>query len=113
MAGFLDKFRKNIISSVWETEPDISKTKNIDDKIALGVLLWVVAEADSKFLPEEEAKIKEILLSYGKVSDEDILLILASIKEAAKERIDLYTFTREVNQDLPFAIKLSIIFARL
>lgn len=109
MAGFLDQFRKNVISSVWKDKPDEPKVKDIDDKIALGVLLWVVAEADKKFLPEEREKIKEILVSYGKISDEDITTVLASVKEAARERIDLHRFTREVSKNLPYDIKMSII----
>ena len=109
MAGFLDRFRKNVVSSVWKDKLDESKAKDIDDKIALGVLLWVIAEADNEFLPEEEEKIREILLSRCKISNEDIPLVLASIREAAKERIDLYTFTHEVSEDLPYTIKKSII----
>jgi uncharacterized tellurite resistance protein B-like protein len=64
MAGFLDKFRKNVISSVRKDKKDEPMVKDIDDKIALGVLLWVVAEADDKFLPKEDEKIKEVLISY-------------------------------------------------
>ena len=109
MAGFLDKFRKNVISSVWKDKADEPKVKDIDDKIALGVLLWVVAEADEKFLPEEEEKIKEVLISHSKISNEDIPTVLASIKEAAKERIDLHRFTHEISEDLPKDIKISII----
>ena len=109
MAGFLDKFRKNVISSVWKDKADEPKVKDIDDKIALGVLLWVVAEADEKFLPEEEEKIKEVLISHSKISNEDISTVLASIKEAAKERIDLYRFTHEISENLPNDIKISII----
>ena len=109
MTGFLDKFRKNVISSVWKDKADEPKVKDIDDKIALGVLLWVVAEADEKFLPEEEEKIKEVLISHSKISNEDIPTVLASIKEAAKEKIDLYRFTQEISEDLPNDIKVSII----
>ena len=109
MAGFLDQFRKNVISSVWKDKPDEPKVKDIDDKIALGVLLWVVAEADKRFLPEEEEKIKEVLVSYSKISDEDITTVLASIKEAAKERIDLHRFTREISKNLPYDTRISII----
>ena len=111
MAGFLDKFRKKITASVWKNETDVPQVKNIDDKIALGVLLWVVAEADNKFLPEEEDEIKEILLSSAKIPEKDILLILASVREAARERIDLYTFTHEVSKNLPYSVKISIIEA--
>ena len=109
MAGFLDRFRKNVISNVWKDKADEPKVKDIDDKIALGVLLWVVAEADEKFLPEEEEKIKEVLISHSKISNEDIPTVLASIKEAAKERIDLYRFTHEISENLPNDIKISII----
>ncbi|MEA3560976.1 MAG: TerB family tellurite resistance protein [Candidatus Omnitrophota bacterium] len=109
MAGFLDQFRKNVISDIWKDKPDEPKVKNIDDKIALGVLLWVVAEADEKFLAQEEEKIKEILISYSKISNEDIPAVLASVKQAAKERIDLYQFTHEISDSLPRDIKISII----
>ncbi len=44
MAGFLDKFRGNVVSSVWKDKKDEPKVKDINDKIALGVLLWIVAE---------------------------------------------------------------------
>ena len=109
MAGFFDQFRKNVISNVWKDKPDESQVKNIDDKIALGVLLWIVAESDEKFLPEEMEKIKEILILYSKISIEDIPAILAAIKEAAKERIDLYRFTKEISENLPYDIRISII----
>jgi uncharacterized tellurite resistance protein B-like protein len=109
MAGFLDSFRKNVITSVWKEEKDKPKVIDIDDKIALGVLLWVVAEADEKFLATEDEKIREILTTYSKISDEEIETVLASIKEAARERIDLHRFTREISRELPYNVKLSII----
>lgn len=109
MAGFLDTFRQKVVSSVWKEEPGESGVKDIDDKIALGVLLWVVAEADNKFLPQEEEKIKEVLVSYAKIPDQDLPVVLASVKEAARERIDLHRFTHEVSQDLRYDVKISII----
>ena len=109
MAGFLDKFRNEIITSIWKEEAEKPKVKNIDDKIALGVLLWVVAEADDKFLPQEEKRIKELLLSYARVSSEDMPVVMGSIRQAAKERIDLYKFTHEVSENLPNNVKISII----
>ena len=57
VVSFLNKFRAKVISSV--EKGDFVRTEAIDDKIALGVLLWVVAEADERFLPEEETKIKK------------------------------------------------------
>ena len=109
MAGFLDKFRKDVISSVWKDKVDEPKAKDIDDKIALGVLLWAVAKADNKFLSQEENRIKEILVSHSKIPNEDIPIVLSSIREADKERIDLYAFTHEVSENLPHAVKILII----
>ncbi len=110
MAGFLDKFRNNVVSSVWKDKRDEPKVIDINDKIALGVLLWIVAEADEKFLAKEDEKIKEILTtSHSKISEEDIETVLASIKEAARERIDLHRFTSEVSNDLPYEVRISII----
>ncbi len=109
MSGFLDKFRQKVISSVWKEQVDTHKVKEIDDKIALGVLLWVVAEADEKFLPEEENQIREILVSYCKVDKETLPLVLASIKQAADERVDLFRFTNEITKNLNYNVKLQIL----
>ncbi len=109
MAGFLDNFRKQVITSVWKEEKDKPRVIDIDDKIALGVLLWIVAEADDKFLAKEDEKIKEILISYSNISQEEIVTVLASIKEAARERVDLYRFTHEVSANLPYDVKRSIV----
>ncbi len=109
MAGFLDKFRKDVITSVWKDKRDEPKVKDINDKIALGVLLWAVAEADEKFLAKENEKIREVLTTYSKIPEEEIETVLASIKEAAIERIDLHRFTREVSKDLPYEVRISII----
>jgi len=109
MAGFLDKFRKSIVASVWKDEKDVPEQKDLDDKIALGVLLWIVAEADDKFLPEERERIKQVLISHSNINENDLTLVLASIEEAARERIDLYKFTHEVSENLSYKMKISII----
>ena len=93
MSGFLDQFRKKVLRSVWKDSPEPELVTQIDDKIALGVLLSVVAQADQKFLPEEEIKIKEVLTEFGKISDQDLSYVLAAIQKAEQERIDLYTGT--------------------
>jgi len=107
MAGFLDEFRIKVLAPL--SKEKVVEPKEIDDKIALGVLLWVVAEADEKFLPEEEKKMKEILTSYAKISKEDMPYVMGSVKEAARERIDLYRFTSEVSKNLDYQMKISIL----
>ncbi len=108
MAGFLDKFRSNVITSVWKDKDDKPEVKDIDDNIALGALLWVVAEADEKFLAQEDEKIKEILTLYSKIPEYEMSTVMASIKEAARERIDLHRFTREVGKNLSYDVRKSV-----
>ncbi|MCK5288052.1 MAG: TerB family tellurite resistance protein [Candidatus Omnitrophica bacterium] len=109
MAGFLDKFRKSIVSSVFKGGIDETDIQNVDDKIALGVLLWIVAEADDKFLSKEEDKIKGILIAKAKATEKDIAIVLESVKKAAQQRIDLYTFTHEVSNNLSYNKKMDIL----
>jgi uncharacterized tellurite resistance protein B-like protein len=106
MAGFLDKFRTKVLGPLHE---EARQPKDIDDKIALGVLLRVVAEADAKFLPEEEKKIEKILRSYAKIPAKDMPYVMSAAREAARERIDLYQFTSEVSKDLNYEMKISIL----
>ena len=54
-------------------------------------------------------KRKEVLKSYGEIVDEDLLVVLNSIEQAAKERVDLYRFTNEVSKDMPYPVKLTIV----
>jgi len=73
------------------------------------VLLWVVADADDRFLPEEEDKIKDVLKKYDDISDRDMPIVLRSIKEASINKIDLYSFTNAVSKNLKREIKIEII----
>jgi len=107
MSGFLDKFRNKVTSGVWKQPPP--KGKSIDDKIALGVLLWVVAKADNKFLAQEENQIKEVITDYCNIDKGDLPLVLNSIKEAEREAIDLYSFTSTISKDLNYQAKISIL----
>ena len=83
-----------------------------DRRFALGVLLRMVgsvAQADSKFLPVEEAKIKEVVASRLTVSDQDLEVILAAIRQVAIEEIDFDQFVRQANKSLPNEAKACII----
>jgi len=114
MASFFDNFRQKVMSAVnpqgqGDSESSTQPSDKVDNLISLGVLLWEVAQADEKFLPEEEGKIKEVLNTYGKVSEEDMPIVLRAIKEASIDRIDLHTFTREVSLGLTFQSKVGIL----
>jgi uncharacterized tellurite resistance protein B-like protein len=114
MSGLFTIFRQSVIERVYPQGPEVGAEAShtddaIDNLIAMGVLLWVVAQADEKFLPEEQGKIEEVLKSYGEVSDEDMPIVLRAIEEAAISRIDLYAFTSEVGGNLSFKVKAGII----
>ena len=112
MAGLLERLRKDVISVVWKDKTDRPKAKDIDDKIALGMILWgvgAVAEADEKFLPEEDKKIKQLLLSYTKISKQDFPIVLTAIRQSAIGKFDFYRFVREISKNLLYNVKMSII----
>lgn len=107
MNNLFNKFREKVLSSFPENKVDQEGVAN--NLIALGVLLWVVAEADDKFLPQEEEKIKDVLNGYGDINVQDMPIVLRAIKEAAIERIDLYGFTKEVSEGLERSEKIEIV----
>ncbi|MFC1510128.1 TerB family tellurite resistance protein [Candidatus Omnitrophota bacterium] len=109
MAGFLDRFRKEVVRSVWAEGDPKGDALQVDDKIALGVLLWVVAEADGEFLDAELDKIKETLTGACHLTADELAVVLSAVALAAKERIDLFTFTHEVSEDLGRPKKIEIL----
>lgn len=112
MVIFLSKFRKLVMESVSKRRRNKPDTKNLDDKIALGVLIWflgAVAQADNKFVPEEEDKIREILLSCVKIARRDLPIVLAAIKQASLQRISFDKFVLQAGRNLPYGAKIYII----
>lgn len=111
MAGFLDSFRKKVVESIYKEKPDLPKVKDedINDTIALGVLMLIVAKSDQMFLTIELDKIKDVLSIHAGVPDEKMPYVLATIRQAEKERVDFWRFTRELDKDLPYEHKLPIL----
>jgi len=107
MKGILAKFKEKIISA--DDAYMQENQKAADNLISLGVLMWVVAQADDQFLPEETEAIVEILKKYSDISDSEMPVILRSIEEAALQRIDVHSFTSEVAKDLERPAKIEII----
>lgn len=112
MAVSVNRFKNRVISTIRRERSRGLRAKDIDRKIALGVLLWAVgavAEADGKFLAEEEKEIKKVLLSYLAISEEDYPIILTAIRQAAMEKIDFYKFAQEIGKILSYDSRLSLI----
>ncbi|MFH1531881.1 MAG: TerB family tellurite resistance protein [Pseudomonadota bacterium] len=109
MGGLLDRLRGLVVpSAAADGAANAPKAGPGDDRIALGVLLWIVAEADGRFLVEEKAQIEQVLIGQG-MGAGDLAVVMASVEQAAKDRIDLYTFTREVAEGLSPAERVEIV----
>lgn len=107
--GIFNQFKDKIIKRPTDGVENVEDSREVDNLIALGVLLWVVAEADDKFLPEESEHIKKILKTYGEITNEDMPIVLRAIKEAAIDRIDIHKFTHEVKSNLTYENKVVIV----
>lgn len=92
MVEFVDRFKENLLSKISKDSIKLDD-KELNKAIGLGVLLWIVAETDKKFLPEEEEKIKEVLSSHAKIPEEQMQVVLETVKQAAEDRIDIWSFT--------------------
>ncbi|MFT7538295.1 MAG: putative tellurite resistance protein B-like protein [Lysobacterales bacterium] len=100
---------KDKVLGVFNREEDDQGEGCVDNLIALGVLFWVVAEADDDFLCKEKEKIEEIISEYGDISAEDMPIVLRSVEEASLMRIDVHSFTKEVKENLTDTCKIGII----
>lgn len=109
MSGFLDKFRQSIVSSIYKDDLLDQNCTKVNDKIALGVLLYVVAQADGSFLPKEMSLIEKLLKDKALIKEDELCVVMSSIEKARQESIDLYQFTSEVSHDLSYSAKISII----
>ena len=92
MEAFVDQFREKLLSKISKDSLKLDD-KEINKAIGLGVLLRIVAEADKQLLPEEEDKVKDVLASHAKIPEEQIQIVLATIKQATEDRIDMWSFT--------------------
>ena len=108
MSGFLNRLRALVVPAAIGGQPQTPEPTSVDDKIALGVLLWIVADADGHFADEERQLIAQVLTSHG-VGQADLAVVMASVEQAAEERIDLYAFTREVASGLTPAARMEIV----
>ena len=107
--GILDTLKQAVISSLQSAGGShAGQPELMDERIALGVLLWIVAEADSKVLDPEIDAIEAILQRSEAVPAQDLPLVMAAVRQAAKDRVDLYQFTKEVSH-IPYNSRMAMI----
>lgn len=97
MPGILEILKEKITGLVKGRPEELACPQRIDDHLlALGVLLWIVAEADDKFLPLEEVEIVRVLKRSGKIAENDMSVVMMAVKQAAIMRVDMFQFTQDL-----------------
>lgn len=107
MINILAELKRKIFDH--KSDEESAEKNGVDSLIALGVLLWSVAEADNKFLPQELKEIETVLSSISPINQEDMPIVLRAIEEASLNRIDLFSFTKEVSGSLNRPEKIAIL----
>ena len=102
------KIQDKVLSLLGQPEQE-SKPQHCGNLIALGVLLWAVAEADEKFFPTEKEKIEEILSKYCHVRPEDMSIVMRAVEEASFERIDIFQFAKDAGAGLSHEERLELL----
>ncbi|MDD5069439.1 MAG: TerB family tellurite resistance protein [Candidatus Omnitrophica bacterium] len=110
MSSIFKIFKEKVINDLDQkiSVPGL-KPEKIDETIAFGALLWLVADADNKFLPQEIREIEKIMEKFSGISKEQRPYLIAAIKKAAEASIDIYGFTKELSDKFDFKQKTIIV----
>jgi len=98
-------FVKNIINNKKGKD---STSSNFDGHIALCVLLLEAAFVDGECSAEELSHLKETLTSKYDITPQDIDELLASSGEKRKESVDIFNFTRYMNNNFNKQEKIDV-----
>ena len=117
VSRWFERFRSHVLMCAREECPRKQllkrpKRTKADTQIGLGVLLWgmgAIAEADGRFLPEENKKIEDTILSYTKITRSDLPVVLTAVKQAAIGKVNFYRIVRQINKTMPKKAKISLI----
>jgi uncharacterized tellurite resistance protein B-like protein len=99
-------FVKNIINNN-KKEKD-STSSNFDGHIALCVLLLEAVFVDGECSAEELSHLKETLTSKYDITPQNIDELLASSGEKRKESVDIFNFTRYMNNNFNKQEKIEV-----
>ena len=98
-------FVKNIIDNKKEKN---STSSNFDGHIALCVLLLEAAFVDGECSAEELSHLKETLTSKYDISPQNIDELLENSREKRKESVDIFNFTRYMNNNFNKQEKIEV-----
>lgn len=106
MSGFFGK----IFGARDAAAPDGRGTGGVPDvRVAACALFLEMAEVDGEFSPSERERIVEILREEYGLSDEDAGVITRMARKQLEESIDLWKFTRRINEHYGRQEKVQII----
>lgn len=86
---------------------DTTREKHID--LTCAILLLEVAAADGKWQEEEIATITDILSAQFNLSVDDSKSLISNAKQQQQQAIDLYQFTRDINEHFNYSERVQLI----
>ena len=89
----------------WQKEPELSL------KLAAGVVLLEVVHADGQVDPDEMDHLKNTLQSMFEVKKEDIDVLLDKVNKERDASIDMWRYTKVINDHFDIAQKILIVEA--
>lgn len=102
------KFLSNIFG---DTVPEVEDKEDTQRRlqIATAALLLEIAGIDEEFTDDEQREIASGLKDYFKLADSEVEEILEMTRAEIEQRIDMYYFTRQLNDKLNRSEKEEII----
>ena len=88
LKSFLDLFKQHV-----DQEPDAEATL----ELATAALLYEVVHADASVNEEEELKVSLLLKDQFGIEEKELLALMKSGADNAREAVDLVQFTRVIN----------------
>lgn len=98
-------FVKNILGS---GEQKSSSAPDFDGHVALCVLLLEAAYVDGECSEKEISQLKETLIEKFKIKAEDIEDLVANSGDTREESIDIFKFTRHMNNSFSKEEKIAV-----
>jgi len=107
--GIFSSLKDKILLGDRADENDGREEMRTEFLISLGVLLWIVAESDSKFLPQEQEQIEKVLVECGEIGEDDMPIVLRAVEEANIMRVDVHSFTKEIRKVLEREARIGLV----
>ncbi|MEM7462482.1 MAG: TerB family tellurite resistance protein [Pseudomonadota bacterium] len=99
---------KNFLTKLGTSDDDLIEYSAGDKRIAMAVLLFRVMTVDGRVLDTEVRRYREFLQDHLEVSDDELNLFEAAVREESENESSLFPFTSIVNR-MPEETKLKVL----